>query len=227
MEGGPPAFPADSSCPQVLRIPRSASPFRLHDSHILRLGFPSHSTTAPLRFAVLTPGIFLLPVWPLPFSLATTHGISVDYFSSAYLDVSVRRVPSVSLFHSENGSAYCYAEGCPIRISTGHNGYLRLTVAFRSLSRPSSAPNAKAFSLCSCLLELLQTFLRFSVLFLHELRKSVFSLFFRYSCLPFFFGKTFFLYAFSAHLLKIFLSCCSLPDLLLFYSFFNVLRVPF
>ena len=161
MEGGPPAFPADSSCPQVLRIPRSASPFRLHDSHILRLGFPSHSTTGLLRFAVHTPGIFLLPVWPLPFSLATTHGISVDYFSSAYLDVSVRRVPSVSLFHSENGSTYCYAEGCPIRISTGHNGYLRLTVAFRSLSRPSSAPNAKAFSLCSCLLELLQTFLRF------------------------------------------------------------------
>ena len=220
MEGGPPAFPADSSCPQVLRIPRSASPFRLHDSHILRLGFPSHSTTALLRFAVLTPGIFLLPVWPLPFSLATTHGISVDYFSSAYLDVSVRRVPSVSLFHSENGSAYCYAEGCPIRISTGHNGYLRLTVAFRSLSRPSSAPNAKAFSLCSCLLELLQTFLRFRF----SSCMSFANRFFRYSCFyPFSFGKTFFLYAFSAHLLKIFLSCFSLPDLLLFYSFFNVL----
>ena len=194
MEGGPPAFPADSSCPQVLRIPRSASPFRLHDSHILRLGFPSHSTTALLRFAVLTPGIFLPPVWPLPFSLATTHGISVDYFSSAYLDVSVRRVPSVSLFHSENGSAYCYAEGCPIRMSTGHNGYLRLTVAFRSLSRPSSAPNAKAFSLCSCLLELLQTFLRFRF---SSCMSFANRFLLRYSCFyPFSFGKTFFLYAF-------------------------------
>ena len=29
-------------------------------------------------------------------------------------------------------------------------GYLRLPVAYRSLSRPSSAPDAKAFTLCSC-----------------------------------------------------------------------------
>ena len=32
-------------------------------------------------------------VWPLPLSLATTRGISVDFFSSPYLDVSVREVP--------------------------------------------------------------------------------------------------------------------------------------
>ena len=32
-------------------------------------------------------------VWPLPLSLATTHGISVDFFSSGYLDVSVPQVP--------------------------------------------------------------------------------------------------------------------------------------
>jgi hypothetical protein len=30
--------------------------------------------------------------WPDPFSLATTNGISVDFFSSGYLDVSVLRV---------------------------------------------------------------------------------------------------------------------------------------
>ena len=33
--------------------------------------------------------------------------------------------------------------------------YLQLTTAYRSLSRPSSAPDAKAFTLCSCSLELL------------------------------------------------------------------------
>ena len=33
--------------------------------------------------------------------------------------------------------------------------YLQLPAAYRSLSRLSSAPDAKAFSLCSCLLELL------------------------------------------------------------------------
>ena len=33
--------------------------------------------------------------------------------------------------------------------------YLQLPAAFRSLSRPSSAPDAKAFTLCSCSLELI------------------------------------------------------------------------
>ena len=47
--------------------------------------------------AVRTPGILLLPVWPLPRSLATTGGISVDFFSSPYLDVSVQAVP---LYHT-------------------------------------------------------------------------------------------------------------------------------
>ena len=46
---------------------------------------------------VLTPKLFLTSVWPLPISLATTFGISFDFSSSAYLDVSVRRVPSTYL----------------------------------------------------------------------------------------------------------------------------------
>lgn len=36
------------------------------------------------------------PVWAIPFSLATTQGITVVFFSSAYLDVSVQRVGSLS-----------------------------------------------------------------------------------------------------------------------------------
>ena len=39
-------------------------------------------------------------VWPPPRSLATTSGISVDVFSSPYLDVSVQAVPHVHLFDS-------------------------------------------------------------------------------------------------------------------------------
>ena len=31
-------------------------------------------------------------VWASPLSLATTHGVSVDFLSSGYLDVSVPRV---------------------------------------------------------------------------------------------------------------------------------------
>ena len=37
-------------------------------------------------------------VWPLPRSLATTCGISVDVSSSPYLDVSVQAVPHVHLW---------------------------------------------------------------------------------------------------------------------------------
>ena len=53
-----------------------------------------------LHVTVLTRKVFLLLVWPLSLSLATTRKISVDFFSSAYLDVSVRRVPFIYLFDS-------------------------------------------------------------------------------------------------------------------------------
>ena len=48
----------------------------------------------------VTPEILLPPVWPNPRSLATTRGISVDVFSSPYLDVSVQAVPLLYLFDS-------------------------------------------------------------------------------------------------------------------------------
>ena len=50
-----------------------------------------------LHIPVRTPAIFLQRVWPLPISLATTFGISFDFSSSPYLDVSVREVPHVYL----------------------------------------------------------------------------------------------------------------------------------
>ncbi len=37
------------------------------------------------------------PVWAPPLSLAATYGIDVSFFSSAYLDVSVQRVPFIRL----------------------------------------------------------------------------------------------------------------------------------
>ena len=51
-----------------------------------------------LHVAVRTPEVLLLPVWPLPRSLATTSGISVDFSSSPYLDVSVQAVPFIHLY---------------------------------------------------------------------------------------------------------------------------------
>ena len=46
----------------------------------------------------VTPQILLPEVWPTPRSLATTSGISVDVFSSPYLDVSVQAVPHHTLW---------------------------------------------------------------------------------------------------------------------------------
>ena len=58
------------------------------------------SYQSQINYAVLTPENRSLPVWPPPRSLATTCGISVDVFSSPYLDVSVQAVPRVLLFYS-------------------------------------------------------------------------------------------------------------------------------
>ena len=94
------------------------------------------------------------PVWPTPRSLATTYGISVDVFSSPYLDVSVQAVPRVRLFDSTHADWILSSRVAPfgnLRVT----GYLLLTAAYRSLSRPSSAPDAKAFPLRSFQLDLL------------------------------------------------------------------------
>ena len=93
-----------------------------------------------------TPKVFLPLVWPLPRSLATTSGISVDFSSSPYLDVSVQAVPRVRLFDSTHADRVLLCRVSPfgnLRIKA----HLRLPVAYRSLSRPSSALSAKAFPL--------------------------------------------------------------------------------
>ena len=93
----------------------------------------------------VTPEILLPPVWPSPRSLATTCGISVDVFSSPYLDVSVQAVPLIRLFYSAYDTLRWVSPFGYLRIVA----YLQLPEAFRSLSRPSSAPDAKAFPLRS------------------------------------------------------------------------------
>ena len=111
-------------------------------------GGPSHVLllTFSIPSAVRTPKVLLLSVWPLPRSLATTCGISVDVFSSPYLDVSVQAVPHVHLFDSVHADTVLPHRVSPfgnLRI----NAYVPLPVAYRSLSRLSSALSAKAFAL--------------------------------------------------------------------------------
>ena len=113
-------------------------------------GWPSHALQLELNIpsAVLTPSALLLSVWPLPRSLATTNGISVDVFSSPYLDVSVQAVPPAYLWIQYTVTEYCSA-GFPHSEIHGSNACFRLTVAYRRSLRPSSALSAKASPLRS------------------------------------------------------------------------------
>ena len=70
---------------------------------------PSHAVLLTYRRITLsaTPKILLPSVWPTPRSLATTSGISVDVFSSPYLDVSVQAVPLLCLCVQQRIPEYC------------------------------------------------------------------------------------------------------------------------
>ena len=87
-------------------------------------------------------------VWPLPRSLAATGRIDVSFFSYGYLDVSVPRVPLITLCIHLMIHAH-YHMWVPPFGNLRVMGYVLLTAAYRSLSRPSSAPSAKASSRCS------------------------------------------------------------------------------
>ena len=85
-------------------------------------------------------------VWANPRSLAATKGISVDFSSCGYLDVSLPRVRPDGLWIQPPVTGYD-----PRRVSPFGNlrikGCLRLPEAYRSLPRPSSLPGAKASAL--------------------------------------------------------------------------------
>ena len=99
---------------------------------------PSHALRLHLHvlFAVLTSNVFLLLIWPLSLSLATTRKISVDFFSSAYLDVSVRRVPSVYLCIQytvtvlDNSKVSPFGYPRLLRLFAAHRGFSQLITSF-------------------------------------------------------------------------------------------------
>ena len=138
----------------VSRVPRYSGTqltqitFRIRGSHPLWPAFPCRSSKLLCRYTGPQPRRINPSVWPLPLSLATTNGISVDVFSSSYLDVSVQTVPHLHLFDSMQVTGVLHRWVSPfgnLRIEA----YLQLPEAYRSLSRPSSAPDAKAFPLRS------------------------------------------------------------------------------
>ena len=79
-------------------------------------------------------------VWAIPFSLATTQGITFVFFSSRYLDVSVPWVD----FPPCGGITHLQCAGLSHSEIFGYNACVQLPEAYRSLPRPSSSLRAKA-----------------------------------------------------------------------------------
>ena len=131
-------FPPVFTCPAVLWILTVSLLFRLRDSHPLRLAFPCHSPNPYALNASPYPEDPERPsVWPPPRSLATTCGISVDVFSSPYLDVSVQAVPLVRLWIHRTMTEYCSA-GLPHSVIRGSKlmcSSPRLIAAYHDLRR--------------------------------------------------------------------------------------------
>ncbi len=88
MEDGPPFFKQGFSCPALLM--NIYEPLPVPDYHCLRCIFP------------YTSGSFIIRYWASPRSLATTNGVSFDFLSFGYLDVSVPRVRFINPMYSVN-----------------------------------------------------------------------------------------------------------------------------
>lgn len=104
---------------------------QLQDYHRLWLSFPTHS----------------LQHFTDPRSLAATSGISVDFFSSGYLDVSVLQVRSTILCIQIVVTAD--AAGFPHSEIFGSMLDCQLPEAYRRLQRLSSPLDAKASTVYS------------------------------------------------------------------------------
>ena len=109
-------------------------------SHTLRL------TTRVLK-AVRTPNVFLHSVWPLPLSLATTRGISVDFSSSRYLDVSVPGVPLMHLLiqcmiHGSSPCVFPHSEICGSMLICSSPQLIAACHVLRRLPMPRHSPYA-------------------------------------------------------------------------------------
>jgi len=88
----------------------------------------------------------MLKLAAVPISLATTLGISVDFFSCSYLDVSVRRVRFTHLCIQR---VMTQRAGFPHSEIYGSKLVCQLPVAYRRLLRPSSPDIAKASTMCT------------------------------------------------------------------------------
>ena len=122
LEDGPPMFGQGFTCPALLVFtPRRVSRTGLSPC--------AAGLSSPFRYPPRRLRAF-------PLSLAATRGISVDFFSSGYLDVSVPPVRLPPLWI--HGGMPSKLGGFPHSGTAGSQAVCRLADAFRRLPRPSS-----------------------------------------------------------------------------------------
>ena len=143
MPDGPGGFAQNSSCSALLRIPLSHIWLRLPDYHRLWLNFPEHSThhqcTTSWSYypadALLQQRFGLFPVR----SPLLRESLVYFLFLQVLRCFSSLRSPHYHCNDSRPSACWVVPFGNP-RIK----GHLHLPEAYRSLSRPSSPPRAKA-----------------------------------------------------------------------------------
>ena len=144
MPDGPGGFAQNYSCSALLRIPLGHGTLRIRGSHPLRPVFPdTFSSRHMCQGVVLQPRrcVATHAVWALPRSLATTGGI-ISLFSLP-LGTKMFQFPR---FASVKKNTDNHPSGNWV-VPFGNpriKGHLHLPAAYRSLSRPSSPPRAKA-----------------------------------------------------------------------------------
>ena len=104
LDGGPPRFKPDFSCPTLLRILLESHPIFI-DGTITLCGRPFQGRLInrnELRIGVLQPHPPKRMVWADPRSLAATKGISNWFILPSYLDVSVHWASSIFMVIQHN-----------------------------------------------------------------------------------------------------------------------------
>ena len=161
MGGGPPDFLQGFSCPAVLWIPLAVFGFHIRGFHSLWLAFPKpfYYPTTHILWSI-TPWYCYHGLGSFPFARRYLGNRIFFHKKECFFFLFLRLLRCFS----SPGSLYipmysvCSDQGFLGRVSPFRNprvkGYLLLTVAYRSLSRLSSALSAKASTLRSCSLDL-------------------------------------------------------------------------
>ena len=152
MGGGPPVFPQGSTCLAVLWILLASVGFHIRGFHSLWQAFPKPFCYPSSCFLQSEPHRQACGLGSSPFARRYSENRSFFLFLALLRCFSSGGSPcmTMDLSCSDGGSLRRVSPFRTPRIT----GYVLLTVAYRSLSRLSSALSAKAFTLCSLSLDL-------------------------------------------------------------------------